>query len=290
MGNSKKKFAANCMSVENRRRNVVGNYSICVFVAILLWLIPTAVRNGIKSTFERVQSPIYVAVANLEKLKVALRGGLLSKRTLITFCEDLLRRNSFLELELAAMRGDRRGDTSQSWDIETNRIGNFTLQRARVVRRDIASWTNELVIDAGAQHGIACGMGVIAKNHAIGRIKSVRPKAAIVELITSPQFRMVVRASEDATMSPITFAGSGRSTFDRAIGKASNVPIDLAQSGEVVTLATSELAGIFPGGIFVGTIASPDATNANRFSATVNLDNALLSKLYEVCILCPIGE
>jgi rod shape-determining protein MreC len=170
------------------------------------------------------------------------------------------------------------------------RIGNFMAKPARVIRRDIASWTNELIVDVGTNHGVAEGMGVISQNYAIGRIKSAHAKTSIVELISSPQFRMVVHARGDITRSPIVFSGNGHNFFNQATGIATNIPREIVSNGEPMNLVTSELSGVFPKNISVGLIKSPGEHGNSFFSSNVALNNDLLSKLYQVAILINLRD
>jgi rod shape-determining protein MreC len=170
-------------------------------------------------------------------------------------------------------------------DIKNSNIGNFVPKPARVIRRDIATWMNELTINVGAQHGITAGMGVISKNCVVGRVKSVNQRTSTVELLTSPQFRIVVHASGDPVNHPIIFSGNERSASGKAIGVATNIPSSLCQSNDDVVLVTSELSGIFPKNITVGTVPITDPAEEYYFSADVTLNTELLSKLYEVAVL-----
>ncbi|MDR1890779.1 MAG: rod shape-determining protein MreC [Puniceicoccales bacterium] len=282
-----KKFSENCLAVADKRHNIASYYLPLVFVIALTWLIPASFRNNVKSAFTYVQIPIYAASIQLENLRNAFAKGTLSGRKLTTFCENLMRENMALQLKLATL-ADNALDVSQS--EQEYHIGNFVMKPARVIRRDIASWTNELVINVGANHGIAEGMGVISQNYAVGRIKSVNAKTSVVELISSPQFRMVVHVAGDTARSPIIFSGNGHKFFSQAVGFATNIPTKIVSDGEPILLVTSELSGVFPENIAVGFIKSQEEHDRNFFSSDVTLNGDLLSKLYEVAILVNLED
>jgi hypothetical protein len=282
-----KKFSENCLPVANKRRNISSYYLPLVFIVALMWLVPASFRNNVKAAFAYTQVPIYAASVRLENLRSAFYKGALSKRSLVAFCENLMRENVALQLKVATL-AENIPDISES--EQGYRIGNFMAKPARVIRRDIASWTNELIVDVGTDHGVAEGMGVISQNYVVGRIKSVHAKTSVVELISSPQFRMVVHAREDVSRSPIVFSGNGHNLFSQATGIATNIPTEIVSDGEPIGLITSELSGVFPKNISVGLIKPPEEHGNSFFSSNVTLNNDLLSKLYEVAVLVNIGD
>jgi hypothetical protein len=282
-----KKFVENCLPVESKKKNVVGGCLPLICTVLALWLIPVALKNNIKSAFAYVQVPIYSSTLRVDSMANAIRTNTLPRRKLVAFCEDLIRTNLRLELALATAKERSSGTHGREG---SPKIGNFALKPARVIRRDEATWTNELLINIGSFHGIAPGMGVIAGNHAIGRIKSVQNRTSTVELITSTQFRMIVHALEDDGAAPIIFAGNERSTLNVALGKATNIPMELAQDSEKIVLVTSELAGIFPKNLTVGTIHASELTGEHLLSANVALNNRLLARISEVAVLVNLED
>ncbi|MDR1457793.1 MAG: rod shape-determining protein MreC [Puniceicoccales bacterium] len=282
-----KKFSENCLPVADKRRNISSHYLPLVFIIALVWLIPASFRNNIKSAFTNVQVPIYAASVQLENLRSAFFKGTLSKGNLVTFCENLIRENVALQLKIATL-AENVFDISKS--KQEYHMGNFMAKPARVIRRDIASWTNELIVDVGTNHGVVEGMGVISQNYVVGRIKSAHAKTSVVELVSSPQFRIVVHARGDVTRSPIVFSGNGHNFFSQATGIATNIPMAIVADGEPLNLVTSELSGVFPKNISVGLIKSPGEHGNSFFSSDVTLNNDLLSKLYQVAILVNLGD
>ncbi|MDR2737760.1 MAG: rod shape-determining protein MreC [Puniceicoccales bacterium] len=281
-----KRFADSCFPVESKKRNVIGGFAPLLFVAALMWILPATLKKDIRAAFEYVQAPFNLSVNWLGKIENSLKTDTISRRKLIAICEDLMREISFLRLELSVLQ-EKSMDGGESYELE-----NFTLKPARVIRRDIATWANELTIDAGSDNGIRDGMGVISKNYVVGRVKSTTPATSTVELVTSPAFRMVVHAAGDTEMNPIVFSGNGQAFINRATGVATNIPLSVLQGGEKITLVTSPLSGIFPKNITIGTVNSTGiiGENRKRFSTKVTLDGELLSKIYEVSVLINRGD
>ena len=282
----RKKFAENCIPVKFRRRNAIVAFAPLFAVAALLPLLPTSLKHNAREAFKHVQIPVCAATIRWEKFVNALKIKTIPKADLVPLCENLLRENELLRLQLATSTGK---NYERNGGKEMREIGNFILIPARVIRRDLATWASELLIDGGSRDGIYPAMGVISQNRVIGRIKTVNHRTAVVELLTSPQFRMVVHAAEDPEMAPIVFTGGERNTLGKSRGRVANVPSDIAQSNEKITLVTSELSGIFPGNIAVGTIDSSRVAEKNC-SMDVILDGEALSKVYEVAVLANVGD
>jgi cell shape-determining protein MreC len=286
-----KKFSENCLVVADKRQSVSRHYLPLIFIIALIWLVPIPFWDSVQSAFMYVQVPIYTMSIQLENLRNTFLKGTLSRRQLTIFCENLMRENLALQLNLQlkiATLTDNATNTPQS--ERKYGIGNFMVKPARVIRRDIASWTDELIINIGSNHGIAEGMGVISQNHVVGRIKSVSAKTAVVELISSPQFRMVVHAAGDTTRTPIVFSGNGHNFLNQGVGIATNILTEIVSDGKQITLVTSDLSGVFPKNITVGFIKLQGEHERKIFSSDVILNNGLLSKLYEVAVLVNLED
>jgi cell shape-determining protein MreC len=250
----------------------------------VLWIIPLSLKNDIRAAFEYIQFSSSAGIQTAKAIR-SLNPRIISKSKLISLCEDLIQENSSLRLQLSINLGQLEEHFP---DEKMHTIGNFMIKPAKVIRRDMATWSNELLINIGTVDGILNGMGVISQNCVIGRIKTARAKTSIVELITSPQFRMVVHAAKDAEGNPIVFSGDETNAFGHAMGNATSVPANIAENDEAILLVTSELSGIFPKNIAIGTVNPPREIVGNSFSAAAILNDKLLSRLYEVAVLIPM--
>ena len=128
-------------------------------------------------------------------------------------------------------------------------------------------------------------MGVISNGYAIGRIKSTTENTSVVELLTSPTFRISCHALNDNEYHPIIFSGKNTSSLNKARGHADEIPYDIFDNSDTITLITSSLSGIFPEGMIIGTVTSSDNHGEEYFNTTVELNSDLLSHLYEVSVL-----
>lgn len=279
--NNKKKFSSNCFSVSNKKRHLFQYCLPLIWTLLLLLIVPITLKRDIKHLFEHVQAGVYTSTVIIENLRKQFENALLPKSELIKFCEQLIRQNTFLQMKINNITSEKSFDSTQSV------FGNFVTIPAKVLRRDVATWTNELIINVGHSNGIQKNMGVISNGYAIGRIKSTTTNTSIVELLTSPSFRIACHALNDERYHPIIFSGNNSSNLHNAKGLASELPSEIFNNSNTITLVTSSLTGIFPEGILIGTITLSNNHDEEYFSETVNLNSNLLSHLYEVSVLIP---
>jgi cell shape-determining protein MreC len=167
-----------------------------------------------------------------------------------------------------------------------NPVSGFTLVNARVIRRDMNSWLQELRIDRGSDDRVAPGMAVIASGGLIGRVKDVEAHASTVTLVTSPAFRITVNTASDDR--PIAYQGRGQSIFSPLKGAASHIPHDLAiRESEEVDVYTTGLGDGLPAGIWVGSIDSLESEVEGLFSKGLVRLNEQLRYVKEVAVLIP---
>lgn len=199
-----------------------------------------------------------------------------SKDYLIEVIRDLARENAALNLErqkeMQASMELQRLETL----LELPALPGFDYRVARVYKRDTTAWWDRILIGLGQQEGIELGMGVVATHGVVGRIVDVGRSTAVVELVSSPMFRVAATLSGDAR--PVTYQGVVNKPWTEPIGLVYNVPTDLkATTWEPQALVSSHLGGLFPGGLLIGWVRDLIMQSDGLFqSATVYLPEALL--------------
>ena len=269
---NQKKFSTNCMPVSTKKSGIWSSCVSLVCVIFIIWLLPVAFKQNVRKSFERLQIPVNLAVDKVDEFTRQLELGVISKNNLKKFCEELIGENILLRSKVGACELDA-----------PKVIGKFKVLPSKVLRRDMVTWADEILIDVGKESGVEVNMGVICKNYAIGRIKSVSEKTSTVQLITSPQFRMVVHILDDNTVTPIIFSGCEQHDFRRFYGHASGIPQNFLDDGKNLKLVTSHLNGFFPENLMVGEIHCEDFEEGSFQFVRLNAD--LLTKLYEVGVL-----
>ena len=184
-------------------------------------------------TVVRPVGSFFSAIGQLSSLRAeneALRRDLESVQTGQLSQADMQRRVEELE-SLLGMR-DRLG---------------FTTTAARVIANPPTSVERSVLLDIGADQGLAPGMAVVNQLGLVGKLTEVTRSNARVELLTSPSARYIVRAA--ATGEQGTLTGSGANPFQLEVVDAdSNIEPD----AEVVTHTFG--SSTIPDGVPVGAV------------------------------------
>jgi rod shape-determining protein MreC len=260
---------------------------LAAFLAVW-WLAPVAVRTFSKSAFYEFQAPAWIAYSHLKDLQQfwGLRDH--SRDNLLAAGRDLARDNAALALQL---------QQNDALPLELRQLEsllhlppqqNFRYEIARVLRRDQTAWWQQLIIRKGKADGLAPGQGVVFAGGVVGRVKDVYPGTAIVELISSPQFR--VGANLDNDPRPVLFQGGEAPPLGSPQGEVHDVAPDITISpSDPARLVTSSLGGEFPQGFTLGWVSRLVPGSEGLFqSGPVHLDPAL-SGLLEVAVLVPVN-
>lgn len=278
-----KKFSENCIAVDDHKRHTVLKLMapLALLMAIFV-LLPWWGHTDARESFSYVQAPLYWGNRTADDIQNSLYRRSLSKKKLVRLCEELLRENAFLEVQLKNMAQylplkmtDR---TSSTWP-------GFRSTYARVVRRDLIGWQDELVINVGAEEGIKENMGVIARQSVIGKIVHVGAHVSTVQLISSPQFRMVVHIKGDDSETPVIFSGNSSGLLEHAVGIAEHISAEKIHHQSEVVLISSRMSKAFPGGMKVGVVDTNNLTGEGFLKGEVVLDNDLINHLQEVTVV-----
>jgi rod shape-determining protein MreC len=210
-----------------------------------------------------------------------------SKIELIEAGQTLARQKAFYQLL------DQRNNTLETEVMRLETILNMPSRRefryevARVIRRDLSAWWQQIVIRKGDDYGITEGAAVIFAGGVVGRVIEVNAFTSRVELITSPNFRMA--ASFEGDDRPVVFQGVPQSGFGAPTGAVRDAPQDLvANTHEPLQLISTRLGGTFPPGLIIGKVGWLEPGSSGIFQAgEVQLDERLLS-LHEVSVLIPL--
>jgi rod shape-determining protein MreC len=260
---------------------------LAVFLTVW-WLAPVLVRTFSKSAFYEFQSPAWFAYSHLKDLQQfwGLRDH--SRDDLLAAGRDLARDNAALTLQLQQNDALPQELAQLESLLRLPPAQNFRYEVARVIRRDQTAWWQQLIIRKGARDGLAPGQGVVFSGGVVGRVKDVYPGTAIVELISSPEFRVAANLDDDPR--PVIFQGGEAPPLGSPQGEVRDVAPDFAISpANPVRLVTSSLGGEFPQGLTLGWVNRLMPGSDGLFqSGPVRLDSDL-SGLLEVAVLVPVN-
>lgn len=257
-------------------------------LVLLLWLlVPLAVKSFTRVTFFELQAPFAAAQSYVTDLQEFWALRTRPKNEIIEAGRDLARLNAAYELRL---------QENEQLRAEILRLENllklppFPAHRsepARVVKRDFTAWWHRLVIRKGRNYGIPVGAPVVFVGGVVGRVVEVHAYTAVVDLVSSPTFRIAASAEGDSR--PISYQGGINDSFKNPRGSVEFVPTDIAATpNQPRHLVTSGLGGVFPPGLTIGDITHLEPSTDGLFATgDVDLDNRL-GALTEVTVLVPV--
>lgn len=257
---------------------------------LLAWfLVPTLLKSWTQIGLYELQAPLWAASAKINDLQKywVLRNH--SKVELIEAIRDLARLNSSYELTICENATLKNEITRLEDLLNLTKSPEYQYVLARVIHRDFSSWSHQMVIHKGYHEGIVRGAAVIYNKGVAGRIKETFLHTSLVELVSSPTFRVAAKFLNDER--PITYKGLANAPFCSPIGESYNIPTDIQASKEKpLQLVSSKLGGTFPDGLMIGTITEVFPGSDGIFNrGKVALDPNLHS-IQEVAILLPLSN
>lgn len=257
-------------------------------VVLLGWLVvPLVLKTFTRATFFEIQAPLIVADSFVEDLDTFWSNRLHSK-------DELLKAGK----QVSGLIAEYSFSTQRNKELEAEiiRLENllnlpsmpaFRFEAARVAQRDFSGWWQRMTIRKGANYGITVGAPVVFSGGVVGRIAEVHRYTSVVDLITSPTFRLAASISGDTH--PVSYQGGLNDAFQPPRGTVEYVPVDFTAARNAPRdLVTSGLGGVFPAGLSIGKITNLEISPDGLFkSGDVALDERI-GELTEVTVLVPL--
>jgi rod shape-determining protein MreC len=258
-------------------------------VILLGWLfLPLVLKVFTRATFFAIQAPLIVADSYVQDLQTFWSNRLHSKDELLKAGKDV-----------AGLIAQYEFSVQQNKDLEAEilRLENllklpslpaFRFEPARVARRDFSGWWQRMIIRKGENYGITVGAPVVFSGGIVGRVIEVHQYTSVVDLLTSPTFRVAATVAGDNR--PISYQGGLNDSFKSPRGTVEFVPLDIfATKSAPRRLVTSGLGGVFPPGLALGDVTNLEPSTDGLFkNGEVALDERLGS-LTEVTVLVPLN-
>ena len=254
-----------------------------------MWLLlPFVFKTFTRATFFEIQAPLTVADSYAHDLQDFWSNRLHSKDELLQAGRDLA--------GLVA-KYDFSVQQNQQLEADILRLENllnlpplpaFRLEAARVAQRDFSGWWQRFTIRKGQNFGLTVGAPVVFSGGVVGRITEVHRYTAVVDLVTSPTFRLAASLAGDNR--PISYQGGLNDSFKAPRGTVEFVPLEFTAARNTSRrLVTSGLGGIFPAGLSIGEILNLELSADGLFKAgDVQLDERI-GTLTEVTVLVPLN-
>lgn len=256
---------------------------------LVLWgFLPLVVKVFTRASFFEMQAPLTVADSAVQDLQNFIASEAHSKRELVRAGRELagaMRNNEFAVQQNQELQADILRLENL---LNLPPMPAFRFEAARVARRDFSAWWQRMVIRKGSNYGLTVGDPVVFSGGVVGRITEVHRYTAVVDLVSSPTFRVAASAVGDTR--PISYQGGLNDPFRAPRGTVAFVPLDIfATKSAPQRLVTSGLGGVFPAGLTLGQITSLESSPDGLFKVgEVELDERL-GTLAEVTVLVPLN-
>lgn len=255
------------------------------------WAVPLGIRHFFRDAFYEFQAPVILAQSQLQDLQRYWdETGLRSQRELLIAGRDLARANALLQLELQQMRGLAGENKRLEQLLLLPGNIHFRTVVARVARRDLHTWWQQLIVSKGSADGVREGSPVVINTGVVGRVTKVHLHTSEVELISSSVFR--ISANLDGDERTVVFTGDINKPFHPPSGRITYLPSDYRYPGPTnapIQVFTSGTGGVFPAGLSIGVIEGKFVPTSDGLflQAAVRLHTDL-SRLEEVAVMIPL--
>ncbi len=274
------------MTFARRRWKSIHTLLAVVGLSAGLAILPIGPKSFMKSTLIEAQAPLWTALRDLSDWQDAAALKLRSKDDLVSIIQELASTQAGLELKMKTLEAVEAKNARLEGLLNMPASAGYETRVVRVLRRDVNSWWQLLWIDAGSAQGICAGMGVISREGVLGRVREVFEQSAVVELVTSPYFRMAVQFPDDAR--PFIFQGGSLAFAQAPTGNVSALQPEMALKADATRpLVTTGLSGSFPAGLPVGTLFETSTLSEGGLIEGRARLAAPINSLREVCVLVP---
>lgn len=170
--------------------------------------------------------------------------------------EELKKKNSELDESLRELEMIKAENETLKEELNlSEKYTEYKTKPAYVIDRDISNYGSDIIINIGSEDGIEVNMTVISDKGLVGHVISVNKNSSKVQTIVDPA------SSVSCTLTSSKDSIIAKGTLDETNGlKATYIPTD-ANLVENDSIETSGLGGIYPKGIYVGTIKKVVNTN-----------------------------
>ena len=259
----------------NKNRSGIIGIIITIVLLIILVFVSNLNLNKfsyIENAFSKLVMPIQSGITYLKNKIIKNDNYFSTMDYLINENEELKQKNIELEKALRELEMiQAENSTLKEYLNLTEQYKNYKTIPAYVISKDVSNYSSIFIINVGSKDGIKENMTVIAAEGLVGHVISVSENTAKVQtLIDSSN---VVSATLENSKDMVICRGM----LNKNELKATYISTDtILIEGE--KLYTSGMGGIYPKGIFIGTIdkinETKNITNRNFITkAAVDFEN-----------------
>lgn len=263
-------------------------HTILALAAVILCslIIPIGFKSLAIKTLVESQAPLWTALRDVKSLQDTAALKLQSKDDLIKIIQELAQAQSGLELKLKTVDAleAERGRLEQLLKMPS--YPGYETKVTRILDRDINGWWQQILLDVGKAQGVRPGLGVVSRDGVVGRVREVYDQVSIVELVTSPRFRMAAQMKGDER--PFVYQGMGLRLGMKPMGLVQALQPEMAlKKDETRVIVTTGLSGSFPEGLPIGEIMETAGVNEGGLLEGHARLPGNLQNLKEVSVLIP---
>lgn len=154
--------------------------------------------------------------------------------------------------------------------LDTVYMQQYSYMSAKVVNSSANKRRNYLTLNIGSDHGIGHDMAVMSSNGIVGIVTDASPNFCSVMSVLHKDVRVNCQLKKDGSYGPLIWDGK-----DYRYCLLTDIPTH-AKIKQGDTVITSELSGIFPEGIMVGTVVNYEKKqNESFYTVKVKLSTDL---------------
>lgn len=234
-----------------RRKSGIAGIVITIVLLIILVFVSNLKLNKfsyIENAFSNIIMPIQSGITYLSNKFSGNDKFFTTMDILKDENETLKQRNMQLEEELRKLEVIQSENTTLKEYLNlTEQYKSYKTIPAYIINKDISNYSEIFVINVGSNHGVAENMTVIAAEGLVGHVISVTSDTAKVQTLvdTSNVVSATLENSKDTVIC--------RGTLNENELKTTYISTDTVLT-EGEKMHTSGMGGIYPKGIYIGTI------------------------------------
>jgi len=275
------------MSFSRRQHPKLKAILATLGVVVLFLALPVGFKGCNKDLLIQSQTPLWTALRDIDSLQDDAALMVMKKSELADLVKELASTQAGLELRLKTLEAVEAQKNRLESMLKMRPYYGYETRRGRVIRRDLSGYWQQLWVDVGRKQRVKVGLGVISQDGVVGRVREVFDDSCIIELVSSPRFRIAAQLSGDDR--PFVYHGEGLNFGFSPIGKSEAMQPEMAvgQKDAPRTIVTTGLSLSFPEGIPIGDLVQTgDVSQGGLLVGDIKLPRSLHS-LRQVTILIP---
>ncbi len=267
------------------RRNLI--LLLVVVLGLLLLISFTGEGRGqltlVEDTLLALFAPVQTVFSSAGQRIQSWLDAVVSFHELRAENEQLREEIDFIEGQLMQFQELQKQNARYRQMLEFNDSSEFDLLPAEVIARDPSQWFGTITINRGYLDGVKREAPVVTDRGLVGIVSTVSPNSSQVILITDP--RLAVGAMVQRSRDPgVVESDSAGYTKEPSNLRMTNLPPDAhIQLGD--NIISSGLGGVFPRGLFIGTVKEIGKDHSGLVLAAIIEPRVNFNRLEEVSIV-----